>query len=234
MKEVLWVSLVLALCSFINVVNAELMLRPPGLEDGDQYRLVFTTSETTAALAVDIAFYNDFVQGAADAAPVVGSWELEWKALMSTTDVNVRVNTETEPGDLDVPIYRVDGLMVADGYEHLYGNTISVYHNPMGLTELDSVPSTSRSAWTGTLLGGRTGRAPRGGTRSVTTGISLATATDLAIQLGDTLSGAQQARLYAISEVITAVPEPSAAVLLPWLLPAAWVLRSSRQEMRKR
>ena len=112
------------LARFVNFVEAELMLRPPGLENGDQYRLVFTTSETTTALSGDIEFYNDFVQSVADAAPIVGSWGLEWKALMSTRDVNIRVNTDTEPGDPDVPIYRVDGLPVADGYGHLYDDRL--------------------------------------------------------------------------------------------------------------
>ena len=73
--------------------------------------------------------------------------------------------------------------------------------------------------------------ASRGVTRADTTGISLAIDTDLAIALGDTLSGAEQAMLYAISEVITAVPEPSALVLI-WLLPAACLFRSKRNDMR--
>ena len=56
-----------ALVLFITAsnANATLLLQPPGLDFGDQYRLVFVTSTTRNAESSAIADYNTFVQTAA-------------------------------------------------------------------------------------------------------------------------------------------------------------------------
>ena len=60
LTRISWTSQVLsalmALFSFVNFVEAELMLRPPGLEDGDRYRLMFTTSRLIDAVSGDPQF----------------------------------------------------------------------------------------------------------------------------------------------------------------------------------
>ena len=206
-------SALLAVFSFVNFVDAELMLRPPGLEDGDQYRLVFTTSETTTSLSGDIEFYNDFVQTTADAAPIVGSWGLDWTALMSTQDVNVRTNTETTSEDLEVPVYRIDGLPVAFEYSRLYASSGARLLNPLSITELETLPSLP-DVWTGTLFGGLTALAPV--RVIVTSGIVGSVSADAWNQAGS-LPASGQAHLYAISNVIT-VPEPNSAAVMFWSL----------------
>ena len=215
MKTIQWLSALMALFSFVNFVEAELMLRPPGLEDGDQYRLVFITAGSTSALSGDIEFYNDFVQAAADAAPVVGSWGLDWKAMISTEDVNVRVNTETTDDDVDVPIYRVDGLQVVFDYGHLYGFgefSGRPFLNPISLTVLETLASLP-NVWTGTTSFGQTGRAPPN--NLVDGGIPGSPSQIDAWRTAGVLDARGQAHLYAISNVIT-VPEPKCAVIPFW------------------
>ena len=98
----------------------EVMLVPRGIGPGDQYRLAFVTSAVRDATSTDINVYNEFVQSVADAAPVVGSWGLEWRVIGSTEAVDARDNTETNPlTDETVPIYRVDGSRYAVGYSQL-------------------------------------------------------------------------------------------------------------------
>ena len=52
---------------------------------GDSYHLIFITDATTEATETDIAFYNDFVQGQADAA---GYGEADWFVMGSTAVTN--------------------------------------------------------------------------------------------------------------------------------------------------
>lgn len=106
MKYFLFAFAVLAATSQLS---AEVMLQPPGLEAGDPYRLIFTTSQRTDGLSADVADYNTFVQSVADAAPEVGDWGLDWTAIVSTPTVDARDNSGTNPliDGVGVPIYRV-------------------------------------------------------------------------------------------------------------------------------
>jgi len=108
------------------------------------YRLIFTTSQVRDGTSTDIEDYNAFVQSVADAAPVVGSWDLEWKALVSTSDVDARDNTGTNPiedGE-GLPIFRIDGeRWVRDNFD-LWGDGIDPirsqqpFFSPLDITEL--------------------------------------------------------------------------------------------------
>ena len=89
MKTTHWLSALMVVSSFVSFVEAELMLRPPGLEDGDQYRLMFTTSRLTDAVSGDPQYYDDFVQSVADDAPIVGSWNVDWQAFMAVGGLEI-------------------------------------------------------------------------------------------------------------------------------------------------
>lgn len=61
--------------------------------DGDQYRLVFHTSTTTTANSPDIATYNAWVQGLADASSIynIGAGDgVTWKVIGSTDAIDAR------------------------------------------------------------------------------------------------------------------------------------------------
>ena len=208
--KIQWAFAAFLLFSFVNVLNAELMLRPPGLEDGDQYRLIFTISRTTNALSGEPDFYHNFVQTVADEAPVVGNWGLEWRAMMAVGSLNMQEASDTGNLDAEIPIYRIDGVLFVENYRNLYEG----FHNSsLGITELDTVPheqTTSRSnaVWTGTRFDGREGQAPIGTAVNVTTGNPLAPGPSIFESLPAFANATEQGRVYAISSVIT-VPEPT-------------------------
>jgi hypothetical protein len=99
---------------------------------GDKYRLIFVTSEKTTFSSTDIATYNTFVQGLANAAGLGTSTlgSVTWKAVGSTATVAARNNTGTNP---DVngpgePILRMDGtFVIATNYADLW-NGIYITH----------------------------------------------------------------------------------------------------------
>jgi hypothetical protein len=99
-------------------------------EIGDTYRFVFHTSTTTTAESADIATYNAWVQGLADASTAydIGADDgVTWKVIASTDDVNAIDNTSTtwtdeSPG---CPIYLLDGsTLIASSYKDLWDGEI--------------------------------------------------------------------------------------------------------------
>ena len=109
----------LAVFAVLNSVDAEIIIPPPRLGPGDQYRLIFTTSQRRDATSSNIGVYNDFVQSLADASPELAALGVEWKALASTSAVDAIDNakltfTDADPG---VPIFRVDGESFISDYE---------------------------------------------------------------------------------------------------------------------
>ena len=88
--------------------------------EGDTYRLIFVTSGTTACNSSNIATYNAFVQGLANAAGLGGA---TWKVVGSTATVDARDNTHTNPGvdGAGEPIVRMDGtFVIANNYADLW------------------------------------------------------------------------------------------------------------------
>ncbi|MCF7954382.1 MAG: hypothetical protein K9M75_01135 [Phycisphaerae bacterium] len=87
---------------------------------GDTYRLIFVTSSGTQATSTDIATYNAFVQGLADAA---GLGDASWNVVGSTAAVDARDNTLTNP-ELDgtgEAVFRMDGAtVIANNYADLW------------------------------------------------------------------------------------------------------------------
>ena len=145
---------------------------------GDTYRLVFVTSGTTACTSTDIATYNSFVQGLADAAGLGTSalGPVTWKAVGSTATVDARDNTGTNPTiSTGEPILRMDGtFVIANNYADLWNginashvvgqNYLSVYLDENGVERIDERVRTG-SAVNGTastaMLGGSADATPR-------------------------------------------------------------------------
>ena len=198
-------------------LQAELFRQPLGLQPGDQYRLAFVTSTMRDALSSDIEDYNRFVQDTADAAPKVGTWGLTWKAMASTEQVDARDNTDTNLANgLGVPTYRVDGVLLAANYLAFWDPNENVTSTRFHVTELDTVlPPTPGGifsgalVWTGSEQEG-TGT-PNGGTlgSSHFAGTGWANDSNGGWMAQGTFNSPEKLSLYAISNVITAVPEPS-------------------------
>ena len=108
-------------------VPANWDLIPTGLGAGDEFRLLFVTSNKYTPIdyspLADIARYNGFVQEAAGGGhPDIQSSSSGFRTLISTRDVDARDNTATTPttDDRGVPIYWVDGPRAAADYADFY------------------------------------------------------------------------------------------------------------------
>ena len=128
------------------------LLVPDGIQVGSKIRLLFVGGSSTPVPA-DYSDYNDIVaaeavMGHADIRP----FSSQFRALVSTHEVDARDNTDTRSGGTDVPIYWVGGVQVADNYADFYdGSWISRdARNSDGTTRSDDT-----IVLTGTLQSGR-------------------------------------------------------------------------------
>ena len=142
-----------------EVVLANHPLVPDDLGPGDSFRLLYVTSDTTAATGTGIHEYDSLVTN--DPFQIVTSgnllalWDggirLSQTALVSTAGADARLHTDTTwtGTDRGVPIYWVNGARVADDYEDFYDGSWGDEANPMnGLGEPRSLAGTA--PWTGT------------------------------------------------------------------------------------
>jgi hypothetical protein len=201
-------------------LHASVLTTPLGLTSGDQYRIVFVTSTRTDGLSADIADYNSFVNNAAQAGSQLGSLGATWRAIASTDSVDAIVNIG---GSSNVPIYLLDGTLVATGTADLFDGSIAA---PIWLDENGNIQA--MNVWTGSLsdgtvnpgfgLGCTLATCSQGGTGIDTTpevGVSLR-ADSVWLDAGPGV-GSQNGSLYGISDPITvpgAAPEPSSFLLL--------------------
>ncbi|WP_420433378.1 Calx-beta domain-containing protein [Candidatus Poriferisocius sp.] len=111
-------------------------LAPPGLKDGDQFRLMFKTSNERDATSADIADYDSFVRASVsgastghaairDYAPtfrVVGSTETVGAAWHTATGIMENTNQPSHT-PWSTPIYWLGGLKVADSHNDFWDGT---------------------------------------------------------------------------------------------------------------
>jgi hypothetical protein len=156
MKSTYTSGLLLAVLMTFIVANAQasIITIPAGLEVGDQYRLVFITLQQTTALSADINIYNDFVTTQANSSSQLSALGTTWRAIASTSSVSAKVNTSTEDsgaGVDGVPIFRLDGLIVATDYDDLWDGAIE---NALFVAQDGTVLDTCCGTWTGTDIFG--------------------------------------------------------------------------------
>lgn len=117
--------------AFASVAVQAAPIIDPGLGAGNQYRLMFRTSITMDATSSNIADYNAFVTGVANANATLASLGSTWMVVGSTTTVDARDNTNTNPfTETGVPIYLLDGTTkIADNNADLWDGTIDAFVN---------------------------------------------------------------------------------------------------------
>ena len=185
-------------------------------EAGDTYRLVFVTSGFTAApTSTDIATYNAEVTAyAQNRAEFVGT---TWTAIASTETVDARDNTGTN-GGTDTAVLLVNSQIIANDYTDLWDGSIDTAldldENGVGFRQ-DTPWGQHGSVWVGSNNDG-TGMSTRQlGSGGTTLRMGLASQTSAhwinRSDLGDTET---TVLLYAMSDVLTVVPEPSSLALL--------------------
>lgn len=195
------IALVIAGVIACTSALAQVVTVPPGLSPGDQYRLVFITRDTTTALSSDIADYDAFVTSQANQSALLVALPTTWRVIGSTAAVSAKAHTSTDdspPGPNGVPIYRLDGVVIAYNYDDLWDGSIQ---NPLNVSQDGAV--LFGAAWTGT---DPTGVAVSGNElgavdQTVTDGTSAGTITSW-IQTGPYTAAVPQ-HLYVTSGVLT-------------------------------
>lgn len=121
-----WVVLAAMVSALLSATpaRASVVTSPPGLKPGDWYRLVFITSTGRDARSSEIGDYNAFVTDVANSQGELAALETTWTAIVSTASVFARGNTNTETTATGVPIFRLDGALVADGNMDLWDGSI--------------------------------------------------------------------------------------------------------------
>ena len=136
--------LALALLLIASTAQAAILV-PTGLNPGDKYHLAFVTSTTRDATSSDIADYNFFVQGVANAAGIGSGEGVDWFAIGSTATVDARDNAVV--GSDTTPVYLMDGTTkIADGFTDLWDLSIE---SRFGTDESGASLPVDR-IWTGT------------------------------------------------------------------------------------
>ena len=176
-------------------------ITPDCLSPGDNYRILFVTSNSINAQSANIATYNNLAS--TSTSTILSS--ITFNALASTEDVNARTNTMTTGAG--EPILYFMGRKVADNYADLYdGSWDSQEPRDANGAIISSSPL---RVWTGTNSTGGT-QCGLGNT------ICPSFVTDNAVNYGNpTMSGMEfrrsgamrlrqhSHRLYALSEVLT-------------------------------
>jgi len=204
--------------------HAQSILRPAGLNPGDEYRLAFVTEGKRNASSSDIADYNSFVTDEASASnSLVSGLQTDWRAIASTDDDDATENTNTDPipvGDTGVPIYLVDGqTRIADHYDNMWDGDsagFGILLAPLNLTQYGlAAEDPINNVWTGTdyygVAGGFGGPL---GTLRPTLGASVSSnGRWINNNFNPFFGNSETLSLYAISSVLIAIPEPTTCTL---------------------
>jgi len=189
---------------------------PAGLNPGDQYRLAFVTSATRDALSSDINDYNAFVTAAANSQTALAALGTTWMAIASTSSVDARDNTGTNPSSTGVPIYLLDtaSTKIADNNADLWDGNIDAALN---VTEDGVSAPPINQAYTGTNTDGTASANPLG-EFFVTYGAPAgAVSTWISTALFPAGGGAAYS-FYATSAILTVpgatIPEPGTLAIL--------------------
>ena len=135
--------------SLITEVPADWSLVPDGLQEGDQFRLLFISSAHRNASPSGIATYNTWIQDlAADGHTDIQDYSSSFMAVGSTEDVDARDNTRTTytTSDKGVAIYWLNGDKAADEYEDFYDED---WDEEAAMKNESGTAESGVSAWTG-------------------------------------------------------------------------------------
>ena len=200
--------------SLLNTCSAHSgpVTSPSSLNPGDSYRLAFVTRSDSDAISSNIADYNSFVQGLADAKTELASLGATWKAIASTPTVSARDNTNTNPNvEAGVPIFLLNDTKLVDDNADLWDGSLDLAFNiTKGGSEMPGNPIT---VWSGTQSDGTSlGTSALGGSDSLV-GIGNFQSTGSSWINTSSASKGVLLPFYAISSVLTVVPEPTTSGL---------------------
>ena len=128
-------------------------LRPSGLEEDDEFRLIFISSQKRTAGPSSISTYNDWIQSQAGSGHTdIRTHRNGFRAVVCTEDDDARENTGMNHTTV-VPVYWLGGAKVADSYNDFYdgswdNDTNTKDRTEDGINGLD-LTSSGNEPWTG-------------------------------------------------------------------------------------
>jgi len=179
---------------------------PTHLNAGDRFHLLFVTREVRNADSADIADFNSFVNAVADSAGIgPATAGIEWFAVASTPNVHARDNAF-----IQAPVYNLQGELLASGHSDMWDGALAAAVN---YDEHAMAINMRHHVWTGSGTDGR-GKAGRelGQIAAIVIG-------DLKLSDGHWLDSSGSHilvdwHLYALSEPLVMVPEPSTLLVI--------------------
>jgi hypothetical protein len=231
-----WLALVVGVVFLLPATALAVPITvPTSLAPGDQYRLAFVTHLSFIDATSDqIANYNSFVQGVANSVAELAALGTTWKAIGSTSSVDARDNTGTNPANpshASVPIFLLNDTKLVDDNADLWDGSLD---RPLRVTEQMLELGLGSWVWTGTFRDGSglvnltLGSSPK-------SGIALANEADQRWVESGSLLSSYQYRVYALSDTLVKgaapIPEPSTLILfgLGFLGLAGYVCRRKRR-----
>jgi hypothetical protein len=172
---------------------------PAGLSYGESFRFVFITDGSTSGTSSNISAYNTFVNAQAGGATYNGS-VVTWDAIGSTS----RVNAIDNVGQTNTPVYMADGTLVTSSTTST-GLWSGSLQNPID-EDLSGKSEAFFAVLTGTTTTGVASADPLGNFLGITIGDSGKTNALWVQQVA--IPSFLSERMYGISQVLTAVPEP--------------------------
>jgi hypothetical protein len=179
---------------------------PSGLKPGDKYQLIFVTNATHDATSSDISVYNSFVNHAANLAGIGTDYGLAWHAIASTASINAINNAPVLAHVYDFNC----GSVAANKAQFWNGNPermISINEFHQQITDC---------VWTGTDANGYASSNQYLGAARPMYGVTYYDPGPWWVES----QGSQwywntwNFHLYALSDPITVIPEPSVLTLL--------------------
>ena len=216
-------------CESFAFAGGVVIQAPLLLQGGDKFRIIFVTPGTIQATSPDINTYNNFANSQAGGATFEGA-TIHWSAIVSTDTVNARDNI----GMTNSGIYMADGTpvatsakaapgglwwgepLLADPVQDLSGNTYSggIWTGTCGIGVEYLTTAQPDGSSTKMLVNWGAGN-----TTNVTVGgINYVNQVEVGniggsgytwVSTGSVTSNTTPLHIYAISDVLTVVPEPS-------------------------
>lgn len=154
MSYVRYVLLLAQLLTATSLAQAGIIV-PAELNPGDHYYLAFLTQGRRNATSVNIADYDQFVQGEAALSPMLtGTADgVQWKALGSTSSVNAIDHLALT----NAPIFLLDGTtkVLSSGNQLFSPSTLQhLTRHPIALNQFALQNQSQNPVWTGTAING--------------------------------------------------------------------------------
>ena len=158
----------------------------------------------------DIEAYNSFVTGVANGVPQLLALGATWTVIASTTTVDARDNTATNTSvyGTGVRIYNLADTRIANHYSDLWDGSLIA---PIQYDENGNLPHDYR-AWTGSDIDGTGYTDHQLGTGLPRIGYANNASSSWVTHEND--YNFDDARIYALSDILVVVPEPGTAALM--------------------